>query len=82
MNREPVRILWVVVVALGAVLGVGGVADYIPDRVLFWLGVLFAVLTAVVGEMVRSRVTPLADPRDNQGRPLAPAGTGAGPAVG
>lgn len=69
---EPVRVLWIVVVALGAVLGVGGIADYIPDRVLFWLGLAFAVLTAVLGEWTRSKVTPLADPRDDAGTPLEP----------
>lgn len=69
---EPVRILYLVMLAVGAVLGIGGIADYIPDTALFWLGVVLAVLTVVCGEMTRAKVTPLADPRDSTGRALTP----------
>lgn len=69
---EPVRILYMIMLAVGAVLGIGGIADYIPDTLLFWLGVVLAVLTVVCGEMTRAKVTPLADPRDDAGRALTP----------
>lgn len=72
MKAEPVRILYAVTAALSALLGVAGLGDFLPERVIFWLGVALAVLTAAGGEIVRNRVTPVADPHDAQGRPLVP----------
>lgn len=76
MNRkrpEPVRILYAVIAALSALLGVAGLTDFLPTQVVFWLGVALAVLTAVAGEIVRNRVTPIADPHARDGAPLVPA---------
>ena len=70
--REPVRILYAVTAGLSALLGVAGLGEFLPERVIFYLGVALAVLTAVGGEVVRNRVTPLSDPRDAANRPLVP----------
>ena len=69
---EPVRILWAVIAGLSALLGVAGLTDFVPKDVVFWLGVALAVLTAVAGESVRNRVTPVSDPRNAAGTPLTP----------
>ena len=72
MKLEPVRVLYIVAAALEALLGVGHLTDYISDAAVFWLSTALAILTAVGGEIARSRVTPLARPRDRDGSRLVP----------
>lgn len=68
--REPVRILWMLIAVLTAVLGIGGLADRIPEDFVFWGNVALVALVAVGGELARQQVTPLVDPKDDRNRPL------------
>ncbi len=70
MSREPARLgaallaVWGVIIAC---LGWAGVD--VPAEVT---GAVTILLGIVAGEVVRSQVTPVADPRDD-GDPLSPA---------
>ncbi|AYF32212.1 hypothetical protein CSH63_33195 [Micromonospora tulbaghiae] len=57
---------------LAAVTGFAGLADLLPATVILWLLLVQAVAVAVAGVYLQSVVTPLSDPRDNDGRRLAP----------
>lgn len=67
---EPVKIMTVLVGLLVALEGVQEFVDLLPERVNGWILIAIAILTAVLGKTVRDRVTPLARPRDEDGRPL------------
>jgi hypothetical protein len=70
---EPVRWLSIIVGLLVALEGVQEFVDLLPERVNGWVLILIAVGTAVLGKLARDKVTPLARPRDEDGRPLVRA---------
>jgi len=72
--REPVRIFTALVAAVVAAIGALTASGVLPTSVAVVLTAVSVGLTAAVGEYTRARVTPTADPRDNTGRQLVPAG--------
>lgn len=70
MKFEPVRWMTLVLTVLSALAGTAAFTDLLPAPVLGAVGVAIAVLTAVLGVLTRSAVTPLAQPRDAGGTPL------------
>ena len=74
MNREPLlkKALWVT--AIGAVIAVlvsAGVpiSDELRDAILKLVAALLPIITAI---WARGSVTPVEDPRDDEGEPLTP----------
>lgn len=67
---EPVKWATVLLGILIALSSVQMFFDWLPDRVQAGILLAIAILTAVLGKTVRDRVTPLARPRDEDGRPL------------
>jgi hypothetical protein len=70
MRTKPVAVLTAVYSALIVLLGTAAVTDLLPTKVLAAVTIVVAILGALLGGNVYSRVTPLADPRDDRGRPL------------
>ena len=77
-QSEPVRLGALIIGAIGAILAllVAFGVDMSADQQTAILGVTAAIIALAsaigVGEWVRRRVTPLANPKDNEGRPLEP----------
>lgn len=67
---RPVVIFTAITVGLQTLLGAAGIGDLLDARLLAWLLVANAVLTAVGGVLTSNSTTSLADPRDERGRPL------------
>lgn len=65
-------ILTTVYTILAAVTAVIVERDLLSDTITAYLVGAVAVLAAILGVITHSKVTPLSDPRDNQGRPLFP----------
>lgn len=57
-----------------AFLGFSGLADLMPKTVIAWIMLVVAVVGAGWTVYVQGEVTPLSDPRDNEGRKLEPVG--------
>ena len=71
MISEPVRLyLYGLLAPLVALLVVYGIVD--ETTAPLWLAFGTAVLGVTVTEAARRRVTPVANPRDDLGRPLTP----------
>lgn len=70
MKFEPVRWMTVTLVVLTALAGTTELTDLLPPAVAGALLVGIALLTAVLGAVTRSAVTPVARPRDAAGVPL------------
>lgn len=68
-GREPVVIQTFILAVLNLV---AIVSEWNPDDVL--LGAINAVVAATLGLITRGVVTPLANPRNNAGERLVPAG--------
>jgi hypothetical protein len=71
---EPVKIMTWLLTTLTALSSVPLFMNWLPPKISAGLLVVIAVLTAVLGAVVRGKVTPLAKPRDEDGRILVPAG--------
>lgn len=77
-TNEPVRLGATIIGAIGAILAVlvaFGVDLSITQQeaIIAAVAALIALASAIgVGEWVRRRVTPTADPKDDQGRNLVP----------
>lgn len=71
LKRQPVRSYLYGVLVPGEALAVsyGLVSD---NQGVLWLGLGAAVLLVPAAEAARRKVTPTADPHDNEGRPLTP----------
>jgi len=69
---EPVKIMTVTLGILVALSGIDQFMAWLPDRVAGGVLLAIAVLTAVLGKTVRDKVTPVASPHSNDGRPLVP----------
>ena len=73
MSRpRPVLIYAAVMAGLSAVTGYAGLDQLIPSQAVAWLALVTVVTGAVGGVLVQGRVTPVADPRAVDGRPLVP----------
>lgn len=70
IRRNPVAVLTSVYTVLAVVVGVIVDQHLLSDNVTAYLVGAVAILAAILGVLTRSKVTPLADPRDNQGRQL------------
>jgi hypothetical protein len=69
---EPVRYATGLLAVLLAVEAVNEAADLLPDAATPWLVGAIAVLSLLLGKVVRDRVTPLARPRLDEDTPLIP----------
>lgn len=72
LKLNPVLILAGVVAVLQAVLAYSDIENLIPNPVLNWLRLTLVVFTVLGAFVARSKVTPLADPRDEHGFRLIP----------
>lgn len=75
MNREPLAISGAVVTALQGVLTaviLMGWWDLTAEQAAAWMGAIDLAGTAAVVIYTRGKVTPVADPRDNNGASLVP----------
>lgn len=75
MKREPLRIAGYVVAFVQAVLSavvLMGWWGLTPEQTAGWMAVIALGGTVAVVLWTRGKVTPLADPRDNNGNYLAP----------
>lgn len=70
----PVAWASTALVLINAALGANELpgAHVIPERVMPYVLFADALLAAILGRAAHARVTPLADPRDNDGEPLHP----------
>lgn len=73
---EPIRWMTTILVILMALEGVQEFVDLLPEQANAWILFAIAILTAILGVNVRNKVTPLADPKTNEGHPLVPARPG------
>jgi hypothetical protein len=73
-KQNPVAMLATLVALLTAADGTLEGLHILSPSVAAWAAGAIAVLTAVLGVVTHGKVTPLANPRDNAGRPLTPAG--------
>lgn len=67
---EPVKWMTAILGVLIALSSVQMFMDVLPDRVQAGILLAITILTAVLGKLVRDKVTPVARPRDEAGRPL------------
>lgn len=73
LKVNPVLILGGLVAVLTAVTTWTDIANMVPEVVLNWLRLATVVLSVLGAYVVRSKVTPLADPRDEHGAQLVPS---------
>lgn len=69
---KPVAWLTAFNATLIAIIGAAQLYPIIPANVLTVLTFVTAVLSAILGGVTFTKVTPLARPRDNAGEPLVP----------
>lgn len=74
--RNPVLIVMSILAALQAIAGAANLADLLGDKLAAWFVLLVAAAQIGSAYWVRGQVTPVADPRDNSGRPLLRAKDG------
>lgn len=67
---EPVKWMTVTVGVLVGLEGVQEFVDLLPETVNGYIMIAIAIGTAVLGKLAHDKVTPLARPRDEAGRPL------------
>jgi hypothetical protein len=70
---EPVKWMTVILTLLVAAESVQQFVDLIPEKVNGYVLIAIAILTAILGKQAHDKVTPLAAPKDNDGRALVPA---------
>lgn len=73
MARNPVLLIMSILAGVSAILGLGTLQDLIDPKSLGWVLVGYAGIQAAVQFWVRGQVTPMIDPRDNQGQRLISA---------
>jgi hypothetical protein len=73
-KTRPVAVMTTILTALIAVAAALIGAHVFSPAVAAVVGVVVAVLTAVLGVITHGNVTPTANPHDDFGRPLFPAG--------
>lgn len=82
MSRpRPVLVFGVVVAVLETVSESADAANVLPGNVFPWIRLALTLATAIGGAVfVQSKVTPVSDPRADDGTPLVPAPGRASPA--
>ena len=72
MSRpRPVLVYGIILAVLSVISESADAANLLPGRVFPWIRLALAVATAIGGALwAQSKVTPLSDPRDKDGRPL------------
>ena len=75
MTLEPVAVVnaTVAIVEAAIALAIGFGLDWTPEQVALVMAVVVAVSALVKTLWARGQVTPVAAPRDNEGRILVPA---------
>jgi len=71
-TKRPVATLVAAMTALLAVLVYLQGTGLITGQAAVWVGVAVGVLQVLLGLYARSKATPVADPKDDQGRSLVP----------
>lgn len=71
-ESQILRTLKSIVFWLTAVAVTISVIQSMVEDIPTWLNVVFAIVIALLGLLGVSRVTPVNDPRDNEGRRLVP----------
>jgi len=71
-TKSPVATLVAAMTALLAVLVYLQGTGLITGQAAVWVGVAVGVLQVLLGLYARSKATPVADPKDDQGRALVP----------
>lgn len=74
MRKEPVRWVTVGVTTVLAILSTLMGTGVLSPQVAAVVAAVVAGLTVVAGELARMQVTPLADPKTNDGTSLVPLG--------
>lgn len=76
-TREPVVLINSITACIEAIilLCVAFGLNWTPEQIAALMTVVVALGTVAKTILVRSRVTPLSDPRDNNGNLLTPEGT-------
>lgn len=70
---EPVLLFGIAVAVLEVLNESADAVNLLPAQVFPWVRLMLTLAVAVGGAVwTRSRVTPVADPRDDEGRVLAP----------
>lgn len=75
MRREPLAVAGAVVALVQAILGAVVMMGWwalSAEQAAAWMSVIALAGTAVVVVWSRGKVTPVADPRDAEGNPMAP----------
>ena len=74
MTLEPVAVVnaTVAIVEAAIALAVGFGLDWTPEQVALVMAVVVALSALVKTLWARGQVTPVANPRDNEGRSLVP----------
>jgi hypothetical protein len=70
---KPVVWMATILATIDAVLLANDTLSLLPDGWTKWLLLASAILTGILGKLVYSRVTPLADPKAANGRALVPS---------
>lgn len=70
---RPILVTQSVMAAVGAVIGSAGFAGQIPARAAWWIITGYAAVQVGLAVYLQSITTPLASPKDADGRDLVPA---------
>ena len=73
MKRFPVAWMAGVLALLTSADAVALLLHGLPPAAASWVGLGITLLTLILGKITHNKVTPLADPRTDNGRPLVPA---------
>lgn len=71
---KPVAWMTTILGVLTALVTLEATVHVVPDAVMPYVLGAITVLTAILGVVVHGKVTPLAAPKDDGGRPLVPLG--------
>jgi hypothetical protein len=76
ISRNPVAVLTTLYSVLAAVAAIVVELNLLPDHVTGYLTAAVAVLAAILGALTHTKVTPLVNPKNNDGVPLVPVRRG------
>jgi hypothetical protein len=76
ISHNPVAALTTLYTTLAAIASVVIELHLLPNRVTGYLTAAVAILAAILGAVTHMKVTPLVDPKDNDGNPLRPVRSG------
>jgi hypothetical protein len=76
ITRNPVAAMTTVLAVLTAVYGVLATTDVVPEKIVGYIAFGIAVLAAILGAITHQKVTPLVNPKNNDGVPLVAVRSG------